>query len=532
MKGLTLYVFTADTSVLSWQFDMIERMTKVLGINQVYWHKMPGHSMVTPALLLSAIFSLDGLLARCQLTTLGKQRLDKLSIKTTELGKHDFMSKMSGTDIETAVAINLTENKLDNKILAQTKLPVFSVFIGDNPKTVSALTGLVEFIAGKKSISTGIQIEQPSANNVTLFASTTSIEPPSVCRTLETCLQKTSVFMARTVSQYLAEQKNHADRLVYDNQLSGIPVIQKLTLSQCLSLSIKFSSRILKRVYDKFNVDEQWIILLGKNNESGQANQQLASFSKIIPPEDEFWADPFLIEKDGRHYLFMEVFPFARDLGHLSCMEIKSDGSHTEPVKILEKPYHLSYPNVFQYENRYYMIPETGDHQTVELYEATRFPYEWSFKHNLLENIRAYDSSLIFHEGLWWLFASVAVTEACPTTEELYLFYADSPLSTNWTAHPQNPVVSDAASARPAGKLYRQGDQLIRPSQDCAGSYGAGINLCEVQLLNKKEYSETILNTLTADWDKTLGGVHTFNFDSKYTVSDAILTNKSKGARS
>jgi hypothetical protein len=534
-KGLTLFVFANDASVMSWQFEMIERMINALAINTIYWHETGNRPIIKPSFLLSLLFHLDGLLANCTLKTLKKRPLDELPIKIKKLNKNNIMSKMCNIDKNMSVVINVTENTLDNAILENTPLPVFSVFIGKQPRVVSSLTGLLEFINGDRLITSGIQIERASADrdkNIIIFSSTTSIEPPSLCRTLETCLQKTSVFMARSLSRYLSSQQNDASVLgVKDNQTTDV-VIEKLTVSQFLSLSTRFASRVLKRAYDKISVDEQWIILLGENAKPAEPNQQLASFTKIIPPQDEFWADPFMIEHHDKHYLFMEVFPFARDLGHLSCMEIKADGSYTTPVKILEKPYHLSYPNVFEYENRYYMIPETGDNQTVELYEASAFPYAWSFKQYLLENIRAYDSSLVFHDGLWWLFASVAETDACPTTEELYVFYADSPLSTNWTAHPQNPVVSDAASARPAGKLFFQGDRLIRPSQDCAGSYGAGINFCEVQVLNQHEYKETILNTLTADWDNTLSGVHTFNFDSKYTVSDAILINKSKGATS
>jgi len=189
---------------------------------------------------------------------------------------------------------------------------------------------------------------------------------------------------------------------------------------------------------------------------------------------------------------------------------------------ILERPYHLSFPNIFEHEGVYYMIPETGDNKTVELYEATLFPYEWKFKHNLMEDTRAYDSNLVFHNDLWWLFAAVAESKDCPTTEELYVFYADSPISQHWTAHANNPIISDASSARPAGKIIEKNGVLIRPSQDCAGSYGAGINFNEIVTLDKTSYKENRINTLFADWDKTLSGVHTFNFDSKYTVSDAM----------
>ena len=538
-KSLALYVFVADAFVLSWQFDMIEQMINELAIDQIYYYEMSHHPSVEASLFLSLLFKLDSLLSNCQLNTLGKQALDNLSVKTVKLAKNDFISAINNAPENGAIAVNLTEHNLDNSFLEKISSPVFSVFIGKETQTVSSLTGLVEFISGKNQITTGIQIEQASVkNNKILFSSTTSIDQPSLCRTVETCLLKTSVFMARSVAQYLANpQAMVVSQNLASDSLSNT-VMDQLSFSQFFSLSTCFTSRVLKRIYSKFTVDEQWIILLGMNQCTKNAtdsivpNQQLSSFSKIIPPEDEFWADPFLVEHEDKHYLFLEVFPFSRELGHLSCMEIKPDGSYTTPVKILEKPYHLSYPNVFEYQGSYYMIPETGDNQTVELYQASVFPYEWTFKHNLIENIRAYDSSLIFHEGLWWLFATVSVTEACPTTEELYVFYADSPLSTQWTAHANNPVVSDAASARPAGKLFRQGKQLIRPSQDCAGSYGAGINFCDIQILNKKEYKEKILNTLTADWDNTLSGVHTFNFNAKYTVSDAILINKSKGALS
>ncbi len=536
-KSLVLYVAAAGELVWAWQFEMIEQIVNKLAINQLCYYQLNDRRIVQTNPFLSLLFKLDSLLANCQLNTLQKKSLSELSITTNQLDEKDFIQSINNTPESTAIAINLSEQTLDNAFLEQLSLPVFSVFIGEQPKTVSYLTGLVEFISGKNLIKTGIQLEQPLANQV-LFSSTTSIDQPSLCRTLETCLQKTAVFMARSIAQYLNDPQATLDSHKQSYDATQEAVKEKLGFVESISLLSRFTSRVLKRVYSKFTVDEQWIILLGKNQDvehSGDVtvpNQQLSTFTKIIPPKHEFWADPFLVEHQDKHYLFMEVFPFARELGHLSCMEVKPDGSYTEPVKILEKPYHLSYPNVFEYQGTYYMIPETGDNQAVELYESTAFPYAWTFKHNLIENIRAYDASLVFHDGLWWLFAAVSVTQACPTTEELYVFYADSPISKQWTAHANNPVVSDAASARPAGKIYRQGDMLIRPSQDCAGSYGAGINFCEIQILNKKEYKERILNTLNADWDNTLSGVHTFNFDSKYTVSDAILVNKSKGVAS
>ncbi len=532
----TIYCLLDDLHLLQWRFDMIKRLVESLSVKTINFCvseslslRRSGHSP-----WLTMLFKLDARLSHCSLDALRHRKLDSLSgelntINLEKLDQTEFLKSISQQPHNAAIVINLGEQPPDEKWLNKIKTPVFSIFIGHNPGVASWLTGLPEFIAGENKIYTGVRIDQAGKGGKILFQSTTSIEPPSLCRTLQTCLNKTSVFMERSLRQFLngASDTEKITGLNLNEQPEQI--MQKLSFKQNLALTNRFVKRIARRIHERFTLTEQWIILLARNDQKNQPNKALSRFKKIIPPLEEFWADPFIIEHQNRHYLFIEVFPFATEKGHISCMEVREDGSVTEPVKVLERPYHLSYPNVFEYQGAYYMVPETGDNQTIELYQATNFPYEWTFKHTLMENIRAYDASLIFHDGLWWLFAAVSVTEDCPTTEELYLFYADSPLSQEWTAHANNPVVSDAASARPAGKLIQQGDKLIRPSQNCAGSYGAGINFCEIQCLSRNGYRETILETLNADWDENLLGVHTFNSDSLYTVSDAILARRKQG---
>ncbi len=111
------------------------------------------------------------------------------------------------------------------------------------------------------------------------------------------------------------------------------------------------------------------------NPGSGSA-PDLNGFHWIESPKDHFYADPFLIEEGGKTWVFFEDFDYATQLGRISCAEVKKDGIGN-PVAVLERPYHLSYPCIFRDAGEMYMIPETGSNGTVELYRCIRFPDKW-----------------------------------------------------------------------------------------------------------------------------------------------------------
>jgi len=88
------------------------------------------------------------------------------------------------------------------------------------------------------------------------------------------------------------------------------------------------------------------------------------------------------------------------------------------------------------------MIPESSENRTIELYECKEFPYNWEKKMTLMENIMAADSTLYFHNNIWWLFTYV-FDEDC-----LRLFYSEKLMSDQWTEHPQSPIDQDISTAR------------------------------------------------------------------------------------
>src|ERR1017187_1394193 len=157
----------------------------------------------------------------------------------------------------------------------------------------------------------------------------------------------------------------------------------------------------------------------------------------------------------------------ARCTGHLSVIEVDQQGIIDGPHKILERPYHLSYPSIFHWNGDLYMVPETSKARTVELYRCTSFPDKWELENVLLKDLHAVDATLVEIEGEWWMFVSVEA-EGTNFLYELHLYHADSPLGP-WQPHSSNPVRPDAQSSRPAGRIISRNGCYYRPAQEGPG---------------------------------------------------------------
>lgn len=229
---------------------------------------------------------------------------------------------------------------------------------------------------------------------------------------------------------------------------------------------------------------------------------------------DRFFADCVALTHDGVTAVFFEEYPYALRRGVISCATLQSNGELGPPDRVLERPYHLSYPFVFRDGEHIYMVPESSGNRTVDLYECTNFPRQWTFRKSLLEHVSATDATLHFDGTRWWMFATIG-EQGAYGWDELHLFSADSLLS-EWTPHPKNPVKCDAKSARPAGPLFVRDGRLIRPTQDCSESYGGAVNLCEVEVLSPTEFRERIVDRLGPAMFPGMNGLHTL------TASEAI----------
>ena len=280
---------------------------------------------------------------------------------------------------------------------------------------------------------------------------------------------------------------------------------------------VKVLLTVIKRIYQKIFWLEQWFLLLNIDNGSLKS---LDKFEQVIPPLDRYWADPHIILKDDIYYVFIEEYFYHKKKGCISVIEVVGSGNHKKSIPVLEKTYHLSYPLTFEYDKKYYMVPESSENQTIDLYECVDFPYEWRFVMHLMQNVIAVDTTLFYYSNLWWLFTAMPEKSESLPKVKLYLFYSEILLTDNWKAHPKNPIISEIASARPAGKVFTNNGKIYRPSQNASRTYGNSMDINEIILLSENEYMEQRTTSIQPTWDKSIKGTHTFSQEGQLTVLD------------
>jgi hypothetical protein len=220
---------------------------------------------------------------------------------------------------------------------------------------------------------------------------------------------------------------------------------------------------------------------------AGDAHNPVLAARDATDVDAEFVADPFMLEVGGGWYMFLEVVNRRLHRGHIAVATSADGLAWTYGSVVLAEPFHLSYPYVFKHENEYYMIPETYQQESVRLYQARKFPEQWTFVATLISGRRFADPSIFRHAGKWWLFSETAPDGR---HETLRLHWAET-LTGPWHEHPKSPIVAqDVHTARPAGRVLVVGDTIIRFAQDCAPVYGLNVQAFEVGELTPQTYSE------------------------------------------
>lgn len=268
---------------------------------------------------------------------------------------------------------------------------------------------------------------------------------------------------------------------------------------------------------------EQWVLMYHFGD---SLDTSLWRYQTLLPPKDCFWADPFIIERQGKYYIYVEEYPFATAKGHISVIEMDSEGNIGESRRCVETDYHLSYPFLLQHEGEIYMIPESVSNNSVELYRCSEFPHKWEYVQDIMSNVQLVDATLYFHAGLWWLFGNQSKDNRAYRWDECNLYYTRDFRDGNWQAHPDNPISSDVRQARPAGAVFQQGGKLYRPAQNCSHHYGYGFSISEINTMTPEKYQETLISRVEPNWDKNVIGTHTYNRAGRLTMIDAIRLRK------
>lgn len=214
----------------------------------------------------------------------------------------------------------------------------------------------------------------------------------------------------------------------------------------------------------------------------------------ILTPEDvtdieaEVVAHPFIARENSKFYMFFTAKNKLTHQGEIGLAESEDGLSWRYREIVLDAPYHLAYPYVFQWEDEYYMIPEGVDDRSVRLYRATDFPTKWTHEQILLKGLDFISASVIWYRNTWWMFVGMQGNET------LRLYYAKE-LKGVWAEHPRSPIVQGNKDiARPGGRPLIIDGSLYRLGQDCYPTYGRAVSAFQVTSLSNTAYEELLID--------------------------------------
>jgi hypothetical protein len=438
----------------------------------------------------------------------------------------DYEDRLKESEID--LVVNLTSLNLGRQhFMSETSLGILELQFGLKKRSVSCPPGFWEVMKGSDAMQLLIFLKKNNGDRIKIYDGSSIVIYSSVSRTNNVFFWKIPGVLEREVKKLSApagvydvsSEHNYKTRNFEKTELgfpNSLQIMKFLSIMMLRNLNKSISGRLKNK---------QWILLFDLKKGVLLGNE-FKSFSRITPPKDRYWADPFVYSRNGKYDIFIEEVRFSDKKGFISVMELDKEGRLQKPRKIIEEDFHLSYPFLIEVKGELYMIPESSEKKEIRIYKCVEYPFEWRFEKTIMRDVIAVDSTIVFHKGLYWMFTNIASHEATSTYDELYLFYSEDIFSENWMSHPKNPIVTDVKNARPAGNLFFEDGKLYRPSQNCSIKYGYGMQINEVVEMSKTQYKEKIVESIYPDWDKDLLATHTINSKSGLTVIDALIPRK------
>ena len=231
-------------------------------------------------------------------------------------------------------------------------------------------------------------------------------------------------------------------------------------------------------------------------------------FQLISNPKWGWCADPFLVKYRGEIYLFAEIFLYKSERNGVIGY-CRFDGKEFGKWKVsMDKHWHMSYPNVFVFDDRLFMCPETHQLDEVNVYELKEFPDKWKKVTTLISNEKCVDTTFFRYNEEQYMFTFK------PTFSHygggLFLYKIENNKAKNAIL-----ITDDRSLARPGGNVLFDGEKYIRIGQNCQREYGGSLTFCEIESVwpqyKEKPIKELSVNDLGEKFKERFCGIHTYN---------------------
>ena len=332
-------------------------------------------------------------------------------------------------------------------------------------------------------------------------------------KTADRLAERAAVMLIRSLLDALECPDRFRDKACSTQAPSNLEISESLETLAVLKTSASSQSRFgagARALLSRSRRHKRSFVALRRKDQLTNRPFHTDGFIELKEPNGNVYADPFLVEREGKHWLFVEEVPQGASKGRITCFEVLDNNVLGEPCVALEKPYRLGYPCVFEHGGDWFLLPDSAANRKVLLYRAIQFPHRWELITSFVEGPAVVGTTPLFLDGMWYFFTSTQEPGS-----ETFLF-CSAKLEGPWHYHPANPICSDASRAGSAGALFYRDGKLIRPSRDCSLRCGRSIAFNEVTRLSPGEYAERVVQNISPDWHPNLFETHTYNSDGMY----------------
>lgn len=272
------------------------------------------------------------------------------------------------------------------------------------------------------------------------------------------------------------------------------------------------------------------IYTIGYRNRDGHTllDSDLLSFDRIPYDRDSWYADPILVTYREKDYLLMERFDLGTELGSIACAEFDAAGKLSKPRDIIREKYHMSFPMVFFWNGELYMIPETCENRSLNLYRCEGDIHSWTLLKSFPVAEELVDTVAVScrEDSVELITAAVHETHKRKFKWQKYRLWKDGEAFRLEADESFNAAQDYGFGCRMAGSLVVDGGIPILPTQESTDvDYGVNLYLNDFSgnditclPVRKKVTVENIL--LPDVKQKAHIGVHSYALSDKLEVVD------------
>jgi len=444
----------------------------------------------------------------------------------TKITKRNILVLYSDADIEKIHALELDLILRGNgtgiyqgKILSVSKRGVISFHHGDNRWNRGGPPGFWEIYFKKPDTGFVIQIlNEKIDDGDVIFRGEVATQ---VLYTLNFghILRVARPFMERIIKDYAATGTLPATlpKTPYSNTVHKVPKLTE-TLTYVARTATMFTAFILTRKV--LRIIPRWSVAFVRSD------WKTANLSKAIvvkSPPGRFLADPFVATINNQTVIFVEDYNYSTKRGTISAIPIFPDGSYNIVADVITEKFHLSFPYLFEFGGTLYMIPESYQAKAIRLYKCVRFPYQWEYLYDIMQDVVAADTVVFEHSDKWWMLTNIAPDGTTELGSQLCVFSATSPLRKEWQPHPKNPICFSPEFGRNGGVLRDADGTIFRVRQKQGfNQYGMMFSIAEITRLDTECYEEEFYCEVEPKFFPGLIGTHHMYSAGGITVFDFL----------